>query len=317
MSLGDLLQACGAGSAAAPSISLTASKPSGAAAPLYKFTLPYTTPSAAFAALWVADEENIFAKYSIQADVRYMEANVVAAALLSGELDTALTTNVVNTILAGSDMVLVGNLIKGPLFSLYAAKSVTRVEDLKGKVISDAAVGSGPDAALRDLLAKHGLKASDVELVFSTSPFIPLQSGQAVAAILPVPATLQARNAGYVELTTTVKEGVPGLVAVVSTRGSRLKNDPAAIRALLQAFKEATAFMHANATRTKAIIGKYAKMDPGPDLDETYVTFEPNWAVVPVRLADIAATLRYLPDPRAATADPSTWFDNSLVEALP
>ncbi|HEX6513825.1 MAG TPA: ABC transporter substrate-binding protein, partial [Chloroflexota bacterium] len=271
MGLGAALQACGTGSRSGPSPSAA-----GSAQATYAFTLSYTTPSAAFAALWAGAEEGIFAKHSIEAGVRYMEANVVSGALVSGELDVATTTNVVNANLAGADMALVGNLIKGPIFSLYAEKAISRVEDLKGKVISDTPVGSGPDGALRDLLAKHGLKDTDVQLVYSTNPFGPLSSNQAAAAILPVPTTLQARNAGFMELTTTIKEGVPGLVAVLSVRRAKLRSDPASIRALLQALKDATDFMHANPARTKAIIGKYAKMEPGPDLDETYATYDPN-----------------------------------------
>jgi hypothetical protein len=61
---------------------------------------------------------------------------------------------------------------------------------------------------------------------------------------------------------------------------------------------EATSFMHAQPAQTKEIIGKYAKTEAGPDLDETYATYDPNWAVVPVRPGDTAAALRYLPDPR-------------------
>ncbi len=340
MCLGGLLQACGGGSTASPD-SLASSSPAsapasgssapgasastaaaakpGTSAPAYKFSIAYTAPAAAFTSVWVAAEQNIFGKYGIQADVRNMDSNVVTAALVSGELQFSTTPALVSAVLSGSDVTFFGRLTNGPVFGLYAAKGIARVEDLKGKVIADTLTGSAPDAAVHDILDRHGLKEADVQLIHTpnaVAEFAALQSGQAAAAILPVPTTLQARNAGFVEVTSTVKEGSPGLTASLGTKKARLKDDPASVRAVILAFKEATAFMHSNPDRTKQIIGKYTKTDPGPDLDETYAMYESNWEVGPMRAADIAAALRWLPDPRAATADPASFYDNSLIEAL-
>ena len=68
------LSACG-GSVAAPGTSSTAVSAAASAKPVasFKITLPYTAPSAAFAAIWVAAEENLYAKYSLQVDVRNMD----------------------------------------------------------------------------------------------------------------------------------------------------------------------------------------------------------------------------------------------------
>jgi|GEM_PF-2096271 NitT/TauT family transport system substrate-binding protein len=323
-----LFAACGGAAPArsattSPSVASTAPSSAastpGKAAAAKRFTFAYTAPAAAFTSLWVAGEENIFAKYGIQADVKNMDSNVVTAALVSGDVHFSTTPALINAILSGSDVIFFARLTRGPIFSVYAAKGITRVEDLKGKVVADTLVGSAPDNAINDILERHGMKPSDVQLIHTpnaVAEFAALQSGQAVAAILPVPTTLQARNAGFVEITTTTKEGTPGITASLGTKKSRLKDDPATIRDVINVFKEATAFMKSNPDRTKEILGKYTKTDPGPDLDETYVSYEPNWEVGPVRAADVAASLRFLPDPRAAGADPNTFFDNSIIESM-
>jgi hypothetical protein len=66
-------------------------------------------------------------------------------------------------------------------------------------------------------------------------------------------------------------------------------------------------------TRFLAVV---TRTDPGPDLDETHVWYDSNWELGPVQSADVAAGLRYLPDPRARTADAAAFFDNSAVNAL-
>src|SRR5713226_4125989 len=219
-----LLAACGGTAApAAPPPSAAASappasaagsaaaKPSGAAT---KITIAYTAPAAAFTSLWMAAEENIFGKYGIQADVRNMDSNVVTAAMVSGDLHYSTTPALINAILSGSDVTFFARLTKGPIFGLYTTKAITRVEDLKGKVVADTLAGSAPDIAVDDILERHGMKESDVQLIHTpnaVAEYAALTSGQAVAAILPVPTTLQARNAGFVEVTNTIKEGTPGL----------------------------------------------------------------------------------------------------------
>ncbi|HEY8695640.1 MAG TPA: ABC transporter substrate-binding protein [Chloroflexota bacterium] len=310
------------GSAAASASSQPASSSGAAAKPgpaAYKITVPYTAVSGAFAGLWVAADQGFFSKYSIQADVRSMDANVAGPALLSGEVEYAASPSLVSAILSGSDVTFIAALATHPIFAVYGAKGISRMEDLKGKVIADTIVGSAPDTSLRDLMTKHGLKEADVQFAHLPNPVAVLaamQAGTAVAGILPPPTTLRARDAGFVELTSTLKDGLSGLSAPIVTKKGRLKDKPDEARAVLLALKDATAFMHGNADATKQIIGKYTKTDPGPDLDEVYNAFQPIWELGPVQAEDVAAVLRYLPDPRAATADPRTFFDNSLVQSL-
>jgi len=116
-----------------------------------KFTVPYTAYSGAFTALWVAADENFFAKQGFDVSVQYMDANVAASALLSGEIPFSSTPAIVNTILSGGDAAIVAKLVSYPNFSLYATKDIQRVEDVKGKVLADTQRGTAPDNAVRDV----------------------------------------------------------------------------------------------------------------------------------------------------------------------
>jgi NitT/TauT family transport system substrate-binding protein len=312
------LAACASSAATSGAPSATGS--AAASAAKRPLVLGYTSTIASWSSVYVANDENLFAKHGLQVNVRDLQANVANAALLSGEVDFLTSTTPITSILAGGDVTFIARLAKGPVFSIFANKDIARAEDLRGKVIADTLPGTGPDNALKTLLAKHGLKEGDVQIVHTPNApaeLATLASGQAVAGIFPVPQTLAARNAGFHEVTGTVQEGVPGLTATVATKVPRVKTDAPTARAVLTALKDATTFMYNNADRTKQIVGKYTKTDPGPDLDETYAVYKSVWEVGPIQPEDITATLATLDDPRAATADPQAFFDNSIVTGLP
>ena len=311
--------ASGAAVSAKPGASGSAAAKAGSGATPTKFTVPFTAVSAAFTGIWVAGDEQFFAKHGFDVTVQYMDASVAATALISGEIPFSSTPAIVNTILSGGNAVIIGKLVSYPNFSLYVKPDIQSVEALKGKVLADTQRGTAPDIGVRALLAKHGLKDTDLEFAYAPNPSAALailSAGQASAAILPAPVTVQARTAGFKELTNTVKENVPGLAAAISTTKERLKNDPMHVREYLSALKEATAFMKANPDRTKAIIGKYSKTSVQAEKDEAYSAYEPTWVMGPVTLEDIVQSLRYSSDPRAGTANPKTFFDNSIVDAL-
>jgi NitT/TauT family transport system substrate-binding protein len=299
---------------------MAASARPGASTPTKKITIGYPAATAAFTAVWIAAEENMFANYGIQADMKGLDASVMAAAMMSGELQYSTSGTLINAVLANSDLIIFGRITRTPVVYLYATKDNSRVEDLRGKTIADTTVGSPPDSYLHDILDKHGLKDSDVKIVHAPNPtamYGVMASGQAVACICPIPINMQARNAGFVELTNTVKEGTLALGPALGAKKSRLKEDPATARGIILALRDAVSFMFANPARTKEVMGKYTRTDPGPDLDETYDSYKSNlnWEIGPVRAEDVASTLRWLPDTKASTINPNNLFDNSLVEA--
>src|SRR5712692_5988102 len=99
-----------AGPAAAPAAG--SAGPSAAVLPApvaMRFGLNTTGPQAAPA--WIAKDEGFFAKYGIDAELLGMQSSAqLAPALMAGELPIALSAaaGIVNSALAGSDLVLLG-----------------------------------------------------------------------------------------------------------------------------------------------------------------------------------------------------------------
>jgi NitT/TauT family transport system substrate-binding protein len=285
-----------------------------------KLKLPYTSPSAAFVPQWVALEQGFFTKHGLDVTVNYQETNTVSPALIGGEIDVATTPSTLNIMLSGGDAVFIANLLTAPVFSLYSNNEVPDVKALKDKVIGNTPPGSAPDGALRALLAKNGLNpASDVKYITSPDPstiVAAMKAGQAAAGILSAPSTVAAKQAGFKELSNTAKEAVPGLHSVVSVRKSALAQNRQAYAQMLLALRDAIEFAKANPGPTKAIVRKYTKADPGPALDEAYDAFQPYWQLGPVKLPDVQAALQYSSNPAAASFNPQSVIDNSVVESL-
>ncbi len=285
-----------------------------------KLKLPYTSPSAVYTPHWVGVEQGIFLKHGLDVTVPYLETNAVSPALLAGEIDISPTPSLLNIIVSGGDAVFIVNLVSAPVFSLYATSGIDSVKALKDKVIGDTPQGSAPDGALRALLSKNGLNpGSDVKYIFSPDPstiVAAMKSNQAAAGILSAPSTVLAKQAGFKELASTGKEGVPGLHSVLGVRKSTLAEKRQTYVALVEAFREATAFAKANPEPTKAIIGKYTKTESGPALDEAYTAFQPYWEVGPVNPSDVMAALQFSSNPAAANFNAASAIDNSVIQAV-
>ena len=90
--------------------------------------------------------------------------------------------------------------------SLVAAPDVKSFADLKGKTISVDSMSNGFSFALRDMLARNGLKESDVQWARAGGTdrrFAALMEGQHAATMLRAPFDLQAKNRGFNQLATT------------------------------------------------------------------------------------------------------------------
>jgi putative hydroxymethylpyrimidine transport system substrate-binding protein len=147
----------------------------------------------------------------------------------------------------GLDVVSVANLIDRPLTSMIWLKKskIRRVADLKGKTISTAGI-SYQDAYLRTILERAGLTENDVTKVGVGQGLLPsIISGRAKATLGPLwnIEGVDLRLSGLRPVVTPVDQlGVPTYSElVVVAKGSRVKEDPDAIRLFLRALERGTA----------------------------------------------------------------------------
>ena len=147
----------------------------------------------------------------------------------------------------GLDVISVANLIDRPLTSMIWLKKskIKGVPGLKGKTISTAGI-SYQDAYLRTILERAGLTEDDVKKVGVGQGLLPsIISGRAQATLGPLwnIEGVDLKLSGLRPVVTPVDQlGVPTYSElVIVAKGSRVEEDPDAIRLFLRALERGTA----------------------------------------------------------------------------
>src|SRR6516162_1259167 len=128
----------------------------------------YAAFSGAFAPLWIAADRNLFAKYGLNVDLRYIAPATATQALIGKNLDIINPGGeIVEAGLNGEPVVYIAGILNRAVMSIYAKPEINSLADLKGKVLAVTVPGSTTDFAARVLLQQaHLTPGKDVKLVY-------------------------------------------------------------------------------------------------------------------------------------------------------
>ena len=290
-----------------------------------ELVLAYPQASGVFMPIFLADEAGLFKKYGINIKLQQLNPQLSVQAVVSGSADVSVAAgDLVNASLQGANIKLVGSSMSQLVFQLWAAKEITEVPQLKGKMLAGTTPRSVLEIATREILKKHGLDfETDYKLIYVQSvPAIltAISSGRVAAGALSAPTTLKARDAGLMMLVDISKANVPGLPLAYGFTGNFLKNYPNSVSAFLKGAAEAVALVKSNPAAAKRAIAKFTKTEDAKIVDDTYDFYAPyfvtNLALKPEQLQTWFSYLDEKEYPQAAKANPADFYDNSFVAAL-
>jgi NitT/TauT family transport system substrate-binding protein len=291
-----------------------------------EITVAYTSPSAAFAPLFVASEAGLFAKSGLKAKVQFLNATVASKGVLSEEVDFFVDgATLIALRLSGARVKYFGAYMQQFAFQIWGAKEITKLEQLKGKTVAVFTPRGAIEIATRETLKRSGLVPdTDVKFIYtqqSTSAILSaVVAGNASAGTLSAPITLEAHNAGLNLLADIGELRIPGLQGGYGTTEKSLSNNPNTIYAFTRAMAEGVVLARKDKAVAKKAIGKYVKVDDPKILDASYDGYAPYWETnLAVRDPVIRAELDYLDAkefPGAKNAIPKEFSDNSFVENL-
>ena len=165
------------------------------------------TVGSASANLWpvfIGLDRGFFAAENIKIDLVYIPASAaVIQQLTAGSLNMTMSTGLVDPIRAidqGGAIAVARFEVDAPPYVMMAKSNIKNLDGLKGKVIS---VGGAKDITrvyAERMLAPHGVKPGDFDLVYAgatTARAQALLSGAVDAAILLPPSNFQIESAGY------------------------------------------------------------------------------------------------------------------------
>ena len=276
--------------------------------------------------IWVADQKGFFKKNGLNAEVIAISAStIVIQALLTGEVDfiIAPSATLVTSRLAGADTVMVSTNL--PLFidHIVSLNDITSVEQLKGKTGGVNRLGTTSDMTLRLALRRFGIDPEKDTKIIATG-----ENPQRLAALsrnitqftlLGEPLVREAEKMGFRDLTDIGVLKIPYHVNAVVTREKTVRERRPFVLKVVSAFAEALHFIKTNKEETKALIAKNLKTSDPEGLERAYRAYNaafpeipyPNPEGVKTLLDDIAPRT-----PKAATAEPKSFVDLTLVQEL-
>lgn len=309
----------------APSAAKPAASNSGAAGgQLLQLKSGYTAPSAVNGPLYVAQDEGIFQKNGLDVPLQMIKDTAVPPALMSGELDFIVGggNELVNADLNGGSLVMTATASDYPIFSLFADKQYSSVNQLAGQKVGITSPGAAADAAAHLFLGHYNLLDKVKLTPVGTVPAILASMGKGLIAggILSPPTTFKAQSQGLIELVNGVKLGDPMTHAGVLFTREYLSSHKDVAQRILKAYAQAWAYCAAPANKAQVVqaIAKYTKSNT-QDASGAYDTLLPVWqkkAVPTVDPAGVAGVLKLVSNPKAKDVKPEQLIDNSILQAV-
>ncbi len=184
----------------------------------------YPQPSGAMLPLWLVSEAKLDRKYGVPVQNIFISgAARMNQSMVAGDIDLAsIGGAVVNTVLAGGDLVAIAVGVPTYGFSLYARPEVKDIASLHGKVVGIMSKGASSEHAVIALLQRHNLQpGKDVKFIYLggvREVLAAIERGIVSAGVLSSPTTLAARRLGQKELVNIASLNLPYMHSGVATR---------------------------------------------------------------------------------------------------
>jgi NitT/TauT family transport system substrate-binding protein len=218
----------------------------------------YPQPSGAMLPLWLVSEAKLDQKYGVPVQNIFISgAARMNQSMVAGDIDVAsIGGAVVNTVLAGGDLVAVAVGVPTYGFSLYARPEVKDIASLHGKLVGIMSKGASSEHAVIALLQRHNLQpGKDVKFIYLggvREVLAAIDRGIVSAGVLSSPTTLAARRMGQKELVNIASLNLPYMHSGVATRRLFTRQHPDSLKAYLRAYIAAIKIANEDGRRASA-----------------------------------------------------------------
>ena len=244
---------------------------------LEKLRVAYSAIGASQAAVWIPYEAGIFRKYGLDIELLYVGGGGRAAQVVqSGEVPIGLFTGgaVINSNLAGGDLVVIGSSMNVMTFSVVARPEIRTVEDLKGKKVGITRFGSASDFGLKYAEGKWPIKRQLNFAVIQTGgmpeQLSALRTGVLEAAVLNVELTIMARKEGFKELADLAKIGLSFSTSSLGTTRSYIKRNENTVRKFIRGFVDGVHYAKTQRALGVQILKKYLRNNDNAFVNDLY-----------------------------------------------
>lgn len=294
---------------------------------LEKIRFVYSAIGSSQSSVWIPYEAGIFRKHGLDLELLYVGGGGRAAQVVqSGEVPIGIFTGgaVVNSNLAGGDLVVVATGMNVIPFFLMGRPEIRRIEDLKGKRIGITRFGSATDFALlyaeQKWPIKRGKDFAVIQVGGMPEMLAALKGGALEAATLNPEFAHLARQEGLKELVDMSASGLAFPTSVIGTTRSFIARNENAVRKFVRGFVEGNHYAKNNREFSVQVLRKYLKNDDLAFLNAMYDLYVlryipripyPSVEAVKTVLQQMAGK-----DPRAAAAKPEQFIEARFFQEL-
>jgi NitT/TauT family transport system substrate-binding protein len=275
----------------------------------------------------IGHQYGIFAKHGIDLEPIYMGGGMNSlAAVTSNSVQflSAGSTATISARLGGVDITMLSVQSNKLEYSIFAAPEIKTPQDLKGKIVTGTRPGASADSAFRLYLRRSGIDP-EKEVVFISvgdsqqGRMNALHRGSVAATALTPPFSGMARQLGYRELIDLRKTDIEYAGSSIAGMGAYVKTHPQVVENVLKAFIESLHFFRTQKEKTIAGIMKFMKLSDRARAEEGYDYYVDLMPVMPYASnPGVKAVLQFLAprQPKAATASPEEFYDNSFLKKI-
>lgn len=292
--------------------------------PPKKLRIVYAEWGVGNAISYVGVDGGIFKKFNIDVE------EIIIKDVLSGGIQALIGGDiligfgnpqaVIQPILGGADLVLIGSHISAEKFGMCVSENIASLKYLKGKKIGVSSLGGRSDLAARVILRRAGLDpVNDVKIVVagvSANRAAAITKDLIQGTPLNRDLTTQAKQLGLKIIET---EDIPMTTSLLVTTRSFVKKNEELVRQFVKAYAVATHFYLSNRSESIEIIKKYfPKTDPQL-MEVMYESFTSQLKPLPVfnqealqAMIDVSGVI----DQHASSLKPSQITEPRFLEEL-
>ena len=276
--------------------------------------------------IWVIEDRKLLQKMGVEPEIIAISASpTVLQAILAGEIDAASisVTTLTSSRLQGADTVMIVGVVPTFVDHIVSLSSITKVEQLKGKVGGVNRLGSTSDLGLRLALRKLGVDPEkDVKIIpvgGNPERFAALSKGLTQFTIMPEPFLTQAEKLGFRNLYNVTDLKIPFWWNGILSRENIVKTKRPLMLKLARAMVQAIHIIKTDKEYAKSLFKKNLGVADPEGLERAYKDYSNVFPEVPYPSPDGVKTM--LDDlaprnPKAAAADPKTFVDMSLIKEI-
>ena len=297
-----------------------------------KLRVGLSSVSATSGSIWVAEENGLFRKHGIDAEVIIIGggASRVVSSLIAGEIQYSVGGGdaVVRSALRGADTVLVASPLKTGLQRLMVRPDIKTPAELKGKKVGITRFGSASHWVLQLFLRKWGMRSEDIQMVqLGSSPamFASLEKAVVGGAVFTIPTFFVAEDRGYRILADPVDLDIYYLQNSVDSTKSLLRQKHDQAVRFVKGICEGLAYFKKNRKESLAVLQRKLRIQSAQEKDLRYLEASYNllatkfYNQVPYAMPKaVETTLEFISteEPKTRGADPKVFVDESIVREV-